>query len=567
MKKIFTLLLATQTLLSVAQTAGWSWANKLSGPRDEKSYRMTIDKDNHIYTTGEFETKLVVGTNTIIANGGANKDGVLVKYDGNGNVLKTLTCGSAVNAVGVEERITCVTVDTNKNVYIAGYFNRNNFVIGAGTGSASINLITGYTKALFISKLDSNFNVLWAKPIFSGSIPTAQQLKVDASGNPYLVGRFDYVVVDTYTTTGTYYPGFEGMSILKFNTNGILQWYKHFKGSGVFSSIEGIAFDTNDEPYVIGSFQYNAVIDTYSFTVTGTNCDDSFLAKLSKNTGNINWLTPIISNTRDMAKGITISPNNEVYVGGFFGTSYYNYTGTLTIGSQSVIGNNYSGDLFLFKSDTAGNVLWLKKYGGISSELFKAITLDHSNNVVMTGQGNANTNFGTGFMSEEIFVAKVDNNGNTIYAKSAGKSSSSDLVSDICADSYDNVYINGIFNNNTLFGTYNLIADLTYGTSSTDMFCAKLSTSAIPTSLGEANLLHNNVVAYPNPAHNTISVRFSVLSNTTEKNEIKIYGVLGNLISSTVTDKNEISIDVSTLPNGIYFMQIENNERVKFIKE
>ncbi len=69
--------------------------------------------------------------------------------------------------------------------------------------------------------------------------------------------------------------------------------------------------------------------------------------------------------------------------------------------------------------------------------------------------------------------------------------------------------------------------------------------------------LIKNILLYPNPAFSKINVEFNNLSHHVLHNtpaEIKIYGLLSNLVLQVVADQNFISIDITNLEAGIYFV-------------
>jgi hypothetical protein len=70
----------------------------------------------------------------------------------------------------------------------------------------------------------------------------------------------------------------------------------------------------------------------------------------------------------------------------------------------------------------------------------------------------------------------------------------------------------------------------------------------------------NTPVLYPNPAINTVT-----LTNLTIGNTIKIYNAIGAIVYTDIAANNECSINISTLNNGTYLLQIGNNVPVKLI--
>ena len=79
---------------------------------------------------------------------------------------------------------------------------------------------------------------------------------------------------------------------------------------------------------------------------------------------------------------------------------------------------------------------------------------------------------------------------------------------------------------------------------------------------------YSELTCYPNPADKLIKIEFGLNHNISE---ISIYGISGTKINEfSISDKN-ISIDVSNLPTGIYFISAKDNNgriyRGKFVKD
>ena len=64
----------------------------------------------------------------------------------------------------------------------------------------------------------------------------------------------------------------------------------------------------------------------------------------------------------------------------------------------------------------------------------------------------------------------------------------------------------------------------------------------------------NNVVFYPNPVKDFMTIRFPKKGNFT----ITIYNIIGDkVMTKSVMDENEVHLDVSDLQNGLYFISYE----------
>jgi hypothetical protein len=67
---------------------------------------------------------------------------------------------------------------------------------------------------------------------------------------------------------------------------------------------------------------------------------------------------------------------------------------------------------------------------------------------------------------------------------------------------------------------------------------------------------------YPNPANNNVTIE-----STEYINSIEILSVTGDCIKQlTAKQLNNLTIDISTLRKGVYFVKVNNNKTVKFVK-
>jgi len=164
-----------------------------------------------------------------------------------------------------------------------------------------------------------------------------------------------------------------------------------------------------------------------------------------------------------------IDASGNVYTTGSF-------AGTVDFDPGSGVSNLTSSggnDIFIQKLDANGNFIWVKQLGGISNDAGYSITTDASGNVYITGYFSLN--LGGGISSNggyDIFIAKLDSNGNIVWIKSMG-GTSSDYGESITTDASGNVYTTGFFYNTVDFnpgsGVSNLVSNGGY-----DIFIQKL---------------------------------------------------------------------------------------------
>jgi hypothetical protein len=122
-------------------------------------------------------------------------------------------------------------------------------------------------------------------------------------------------------------------------------------------------------------------------------------------------------------------------------------------------------------AQTAPDLLWARKAGGIDSDTGYAIAIDPLGNSYVAGAFYATNDFGPVKLVSaglsDIFVAKYDANGSLLWARRAG-GASYDEAHGIAVDGAGNAYITGFFQLTANFGPTNLVS-----TGQSDVFLAK----------------------------------------------------------------------------------------------
>jgi len=254
--------------------------------------------------------------------------------------------------------------------------------------------------------------------------------------------------------------------LLMFNMVLIAQtpeWQWANQAGGIAGDDAGykIAVDATGNSYVTGWFIGTATFGSYTLTSSGS--EDMFIAKMDA-IGNWQWATRAGGTDNERGYGITIDDEGFSYVTGYFwGTSTF---GPFTLTSSG------SWDIFVAKIDTAGNWEWVTQAGGSSGDKGYGITIDNSGYSYVTGYFGDTATFGsysiTSSGGEDIFVAKIDADGNWQWAKSAG-AFTLDYGQGIIVDIAGNCYVIGYFEGTATFGSFTLTSS-----GHSDIFVASL---------------------------------------------------------------------------------------------
>ena len=200
MKKLY-LLSVAYILANIiqAQNVTAEWVRHTGDAGTDLARGMNIDLDGNIYITGSFEGGMDIDPSPdyhyLSASG--TSDAFISKYNRDG----ILVWGRSVGGDGVDQGLAC-TIDTSGNVYTIGiYEGTADFDPGPGV----VNLTgTAGDLDVFISKLDSNGNYVWAKKLGgSGGDQLGWSIALDNQGNIYSVGSFAGTC-DFKPGTGTY---------------------------------------------------------------------------------------------------------------------------------------------------------------------------------------------------------------------------------------------------------------------------------------------------------------------------------------------------------------------------
>gem|GEM_PF-702284 len=303
----------------------------------------------------------------------------------------------------------------------------------------------------------------WAAQAGGISDDSGHSITIDDSGNSYVIGKFENTATfGSYSLTS--YGGMD-IFIAKSDANGNWQWATKAGGTA-HEQGNGITIDNAGNTYVTGCFRGTSTFGSYSLTCIGGM--DIFIAKIDVN-GNWQWVSQAGGTNLDYDSGYGITIDNA-------GNSYItgNFQGTTTFGSFSLTSIGLS-DIFVAKIDASGNWQWASQAGGSINDSGYGITMDSAGYCYVTGYFNNTASFGSNAISSiggtDIFVAKIDANGNWQWATNAG-STYNDYGYGITIDSAGNNYVTGDFRLTASFDSYNLTS-----IGWTDIFVAKIDDS------------------------------------------------------------------------------------------
>ena len=283
---------------SFSQNSSIEWAGKIGGNYNDGLLDLHIDSSGNLLTTGYFQVNadLDFGTGGYTLTGVSGFDAFVAKYNNDGNILWGVKFAGTLDSFGFR-----INSDSQGNVYSAGkFFNTIDFNPGPGVYNLTATVGPYAISDIYISKLDSNGNFVYAKKIGGLGVKDISDLKVDDLGNTYITGYFnkqtffsDSVSLIPFVGQDTIYDTF----IAKYDTDGNLIWVKQIGSGSILQRSESLAIDSLGNLLVLGTFHevtdFNPdSIETHILSPHLQGATDIYILKLDSS-GNFIWVKNI----------------------------------------------------------------------------------------------------------------------------------------------------------------------------------------------------------------------------------------------------------------------------------
>lgn len=511
--------------IGFSQTINWDWAKHAGGGSDDIGYSITSDNSGNIIVSGLFNTTALfdeLHTTSMTYWGG----GFIAKYDSLGNVLWV----NGISGTRTTD-VQTIAIDLNNNIYICGHFTETTYV---ETSSISSN---GSSDA-YIGKYDEHGNLMWLKSAGGIGLDAAISL-ICSDSLLFVAGEFkDSIYFDTTLLVSTSI-GNSDIFLACLDFDGNYKWIRQAGGNG-WDVSRGIDIDTSSNIYLTGIFMETAYFDSLSIVSDGSG--DAFLAKYDIN-GNIHWVTPMLGTSHTWGRSV-ITFNDNIFVMGHF-------EGNAQFGSYNMVSQGYS-NYFISKFDENGNILWAKQITTtldfMDDSWNHSLESDEQGNVYITGYFMDSLVYDSFSVqsngSYDIFVIKIDNNGELLWCLTAGNDHSyGDYSRSIARDDNGNLFITGRFYSTLFFGDSSITSN-----GSADIFIAKISEIPLNVEFVKETM---QIDIFPNPASSFLNI----VSEDNEIQEVEIIDNNGKSISG-YKDSNMSHIDVSDLSKGVYFVRV-----------
>jgi hypothetical protein len=549
----------------------WKWGRSGGSQVDnfndwtEYIYDITSDKNGNIYALAKvYAGDLHVDNNSVAGQG--QKDILLTSFACDGTYRWSKVIGSDdFDDVGAS-----VKVDTLGGVYVCG-----NITMAPGTpGSFGDTVIGTSLQSVFLVKFDTAGTYQWLRlpqadtVDVSAHLSKAVDMDVTADGHirmltslaPGAYAGGAYVVNFTgmhifhYNSTGTYLGAHEmDMNITGLSLANVKMARDHHTGRYYVS---GAGYENLGTVFIggvfVGNAMYAASFDQnglHSWTQRGYYSDNSLSGF---------WGRPQIDDS-----GYVYFSGHTSEADTFANT--YAVTNTLT-----VLGQAYAIP-FIAKLDSNANLIWAK-HANADEEIQRAFaTLRNNDEIVISGiytgkvewGGFAGPHLGLNmFLQGNVFTTRINTHTGAVIQND---SLSSDAVfyKEVTAIGHDGkggVIIGGHFMGSVNVGPDTLTLT---GSNEPDFFLARLGENCDAPQNVKPVSTAAQIAVYPNPA----TAEITITSNQALKN-ITLTNTLGAIVAQrAVSGSDKLTVDISQLPTGIYFLKATDKQGNHYIEK
>jgi hypothetical protein len=504
-----------------------------------------------------------------------------------------MQCGNPPNTTDTK---TALSVGHNGEFFMAG-----EFIETAWFGQKS--LIAAGGTDVFIVRATSDGSIERAWKAGGSDHDYIQGISIDNDDRVIVAGYY-YGTTQLGNQTHTA-AGSQDIFLASFTDEGDLLW--SFSAGGIMADyISDVAVDEDNNIVIAGHFYGEMVFgDT---VIQAGSSSDIYVARFDQN-GNMLALITAGGSSSDLSRSVSTDAENRILVSGSF---YYDITfGDTTLTTSDPVG------VFVARYLPDGLLDMVFQLDGtyLTPDVF--IAADSYSNFYLAGNFSETIYFGNkvfeaGPFNQDIFAAKYESNGKLSWARH-GFSYSSDQVSGISVDMYDNLHLAGHFLDTIHFNqlalpytlccgsreifmvNYSAAGEVLWGEQvsgarallhsmdvddqgevilsgwfTEDLFFGPLLLSNFT---GYRNFLsglqselftrtypdpatHNDALLYPNPVHDRLSVQ---IPDTAGADRFKISDHTGRtVLMGKYTHGRPIEVD--RLPGGIYFLQVFNGQ-------
>ncbi len=406
-------------------------------------------------------------------------------------------------------------------------------------------------------ELNSLGDTLWLKHYGTDSLEQANQIIQTVDGGYATIGL----------STG-YWSSYRNIYLVKTTNTGIVAWTKQIGGQGQENGT-AIVQTVSGEYFIGGTSSYNS-----------NGLFDFYLVKTDVN-GDTLWTKKYGGVQNEEANSM-----RQTSDGGFILSGY---SESFSFGSK---------DFYLVKTNSLGDTLWTKHYGGSLVEISKSVRQTSDGGYIMTGYSQS-----FGISTENMYVIKTNSIGDTLWTKTYGQVGRYSWGNDIIQTTDGGYAVTGLIKTASTNGGYDLYLvkiDVSGNVQWEKEFKIEPTNTAYTSSDGRSILqtsdggfaisgawfsgstyellfiktdnngtvglselqANSTFTVFPNPFDQSATLQFENSQN--KKYTLTIYDSEGRLVSTIVnTTSDKIEIERNDLTNGLYFFQLRTDKEIR----
>lgn len=375
--------------------------------------------------------------------------------------------------------------------------------------------------------------------------------------------------------------------LVKIDVNGVLEWQKSYGGSG--EEYAHTIIQTADNGYLFTGTEFSNDGDVSDNTLDDS---DTWMVKTNA-TGVITWEKSFHGTDCTLGQSILEEEDQTI----LFAFASSSNVGVFT-------GNHGNSDIYLFKLNFNGNLIWSKNYGGSNYEFPNRIIKRTNGNYIIAGSSYSNdidvSNHHGGNQSSDIWIFQINSTGNLEWENSYG-GSNNEQITGIVESTDGSLFVSGktesldgdislysgdgdgwalrlnssgeLLWENTLMSSPNqqILNDVCINSSGEVAYIGSYEESLVNISKynlalfklsstlgGDENLIINNI--FPNPFKDELTMQFQ--SNNVGK--LSIVDFSGKVVIEQVIEssQNTKTLMLDNLTPGSYILELECDETI-----
>ncbi|MFZ1455655.1 MAG: T9SS type A sorting domain-containing protein [Saprospiraceae bacterium] len=328
-----------------------------------------------------------------------DNDGFVLKLNSSGNFMWAKQFGGAESVLSKD-----LAIDDDNNIYSIGHFS------GTADFNPSLLGVHNITSAgsfdVYISKLNSSGNFVWAKAFSGVDIQTGESIEVDALNNVITIGYFEGVTDFDPNPASTFNLSTStDMFISKLDVNGNFVWAKQLARATNNFTIDGL-----NHIYITGNFvgSYDCDPGPATYLLSSSGGRDFFTLRLNHD-GIFQSAFKTGGTGSDGATCISMDASNNIYTAGYFQNTVDFNPGPGTFNLVALAGDYYS---FITKLNQSTIPLPISLISfsancqGNNVELYWSTATETNNDHFTVEQSSDGINFKA--------IGKIDSKGNGI---------------------------------------------------------------------------------------------------------------------------------------------------------